>query len=284
MPTLDRRSLLIGALTACGCLPFAGDAFATSCPPLQRLDPDQGDFESGDLLFAKTPGRIIPFSGDDDAENPLNAWQEATSAIIRELRKKVDRSSAEERLLMHLQSNASTFRAFEYAYETGEEPPSDDRRIPFSGVVTGTVLNPKEHSGHVAIVEVKSDREKNVIEAVSKGVIRTSLLSWLNQRKKERIWQMRHRAPALKRNQIALAAGKYVGQPYSLGKTRASYSLVDVSDFYCSKLVWLSINQSIGDPVDGDPIADRIWPLSPLVVFNSKHLLPVVDQGSYRWC
>ena len=203
---------------------------------------------------------------------------------LSESRKKADRSPAEETLLAHLQSDASTFRAFKYAYETGKQPPLDDQRIPFSGAVAGTALDPKEHSGHVAIVEVKGGSEKNVIEAVSKGVIRTLLSSWLNQRKKERIWHMRHRAPALKRNQIALAAGNYIDLPYSLGKTRASYSLVDVRDFYCSKLVWLAIDQSIGVPIDDNPNTDRIWPLSPLVVFNSQHLFPVVDQGSYQWC
>ena len=55
-------------------------------------------------------------------------------------------------------------------------------RLP--GAVAGTALDPKEHHGHVAIVEVKGGSEKNVIEAVSKGVIRTLLVIVAKSEKK----------------------------------------------------------------------------------------------------
>lgn len=274
----SRRTIILRACAAIAWFAQSRPASAQlfSCPTHKMLDSKL--FESGDLLFPKTPGRLIPFNqgvGESDTE----AWQRGRSEIIAELEALAAPSADDRALLQHLQSLERSFAEFRAVYEFGLDPERD--KITPHG---GSALDPREHSGHAAIVEVLDGGQTNIIEAIGAGVQRLSFASWLSKRSSERIWHKRVNAQASRRQDIVKFASLHVGKPYSLGSTISSYRLDDPRTFYCSKLAWLSVMAACDLPLDENRNTFRVWPISPLTLVNSRHLLPVHDQGNYRVC
>ena len=126
--------------------------------------------------------------------------------------------------------------------------------------------------GHVAIVEVDGDGKIWVIEAmpktskgysivferISNGVIRTPYDTWAKEHDGYNVWHGRVKTET-GGERIADAAKSFLGRDYWIW----SLNFGDETAFYCSKLVWVSVNRALGFALDGDStMARQLW-LSP---------------------
>jgi uncharacterized protein YycO len=102
-----------------------------------------------------------------------------------------------------------------------------------------------------------------VIEAVwgdKKKVQRVSYADWLAGRPDAWIWVGRKTGLTdADKSRIVQQATTYIGRPYDFW----NFDLSDDSSFYCSKLVWLSLAQSLGKYLDGNSSSRRTFWFSP---------------------
>jgi uncharacterized protein YycO len=126
--------------------------------------------------------------------------------------------------------------------------------------------------GHVGILEIDGEGKIWVIEAVPKGskgysviferisngVIRTPYDAWAKEHEGYNIWHGRVNTDN-GGARIAEAAKSFLGHDYWIW----SLDFADETAFYCSKLVWVSVNKALGFALDGDNnMARQLW-LSP---------------------
>jgi hypothetical protein len=258
---ISRRLLLSGSL---GMLIVPSPIVRAQDNPKR---PDPRDFESGDMVWPKKPGSFVPYasqsSGNPDSER--QQWTQEKMNFLTRVRRG-DIPGAQE---IADQLDRLSYDEFRTRYLRDLDP---TRVIPFS---SGGLIA----VGHVGIVEMDASGVPWVIEALLQpGVVRQRYSSWLEARQGEIVWHGRLLGFSKEtRATIATEAKKYVSRPYNFW----NFNLADDTDFYCSKLVWLSIMRALDTPVDGDRDARRSFWLSPKQVLYAKTIARLVDPGPY---
>lgn len=245
---------------------------ASLAPILAELSrPDPATFESGDLVWPKKPGIIVPYSASYAPEMrqvPTDFYDEQKfetekSAYV----KQAAQSDPDFTATDEDQLNRLDFEAFAKQYHGSQI-------LNKESLGTGSIV----YVGHVAILEIW-DGKPFVIEAVSgKGVIRQPYENWLSSRPGEEIWHGRvEDLSEEQRSKIPTEAEKYVGRPYEF----FNLDLNDDSGFYCSKLVWLAIFRSLYFAIDDDPESKRNFWFSPKQLMNARRVQVLYSPGNY---
>lgn len=223
--------------------------------------------ESGDLIWPKKPGVVVPYNsqpgkaGNDDATR----WENERDAYLTELRKTANPTEEEKERYKVLK--AMDYREFLSLYLDDVSPNQST-----------TFGNGPVSVGHVGIIKIENGNPF-VIEAIVKpGVRKISYENWLRERPGELIWIGRLKGvPSEKRAAVAKIAEGYIGRPYRFW----NFNLVDDSGFYCSKLAWLSILKGAGFPPDGKENPNRALWFSPKQLIKSRTIGLLVNPGNY---
>lgn len=237
----------------------------------KTLRPDPSEFQSGDFVWPKKPGVIVPYSAayaPDMRQVPTDFYDrqkfETEKRAYLEHVAKSDRNftaSQEDRF------NRLSFEAFAKQYQGSQT-------LNVESLGTGSIV----YVGHVAVLEIW-DGKPFVIEAVSsRGVVRQPYENWLASRPGEEVWHGRVAdLPQEQCSKIPAEAKKYLGRPYEF----FNLDLNDDSGFYCSKLVWLAIFRSLQFAIDDDPESERFFWFSPKQLMNARRVQLLYSPGSY---
>lgn len=242
--TACRRSFMLRMLAASISLPAAAAAAAaaeeearsqsvTRRQPESDL-PDRRKFQSGDLIWPKKKGAIVPRSGTDLRRNDDHkAWVAAREAILRADPAKSQLSPELAEKLRNM-----SYSEFEALYFASPSEPID------TNAWSRKSTSPRQtiYVGHVGIIDMAANGAPFVIEATVEGlkgaVVRTSYAEWLKGHNGKQVWHGRiRRFDSGLRKRIAQEARKQLGKPYSF----FNFNLDDDTAFYCSKLVWMSV-------------------------------------------
>ena len=230
--------------------------------------PTEASLQSGDLLWPKKPGAVIPYDlrPGEEENDQRTRWLKEKDEFIKRARasNNPDLNAAADEIA------PLTFNDFRARYLRNLAP----------GALTPYGLNDIAAVGHVAIVEVDGAGQRWIIEALwtPEGVTRSTFTDWVKGRPGEIVWQGRLRGVEQKdRAKVADEARRWLHKPYDFW----NFHLVDTSGFYCSKLVWFCVQQSLGIAVDGDVNPKRHFWLSPKQVLYSDKIEKLVDPGDY---
>jgi hypothetical protein len=261
---LTRRDLLSASAGTITATALCGTAFAQSGPKL----PTEASLQSGDFLWPKKPGAIVPYElrPGEEVDAQRARWLKEKNDFIKRARASNDpdlNATADE-------IEPLTFNDFRTRYLRNLTP----------GTPTPYGLGGIAAVGHIAIVEVDEKGQRWIIEALwtPAGVTRSTYADWLKGRSGEIVWQGRLKGADQKdRSKIAVEARKWLSKPYDFW----NFNLADTSGFYCSKLAWFSVIQSLNIAVDGDSNPKRHFWLSPKQILYSDRIDRLVDPGDY---
>jgi uncharacterized protein YycO len=242
-----------------------------------RARPDSQTFQSGDIVWPKKPGVYVPYASttqninvaDDEAR-----WLNERLKFISSARSGQLGKTPEENDYWRKVANNIEKYDFESFYDRYTADTSRDEYISYGGENFLYV-------GHVGIIEVDSNsHQPSVIEAVwGKGVIQTHYDEWLQSRGDILVWHARLKEkPLAERARITAYAKQMLGKEYNFW----NFDLSNETGFYCSKLVWWSVQKAIGIFLDDRPNPRRLIWYSPLQTMKSKHLDLLSTPGSYR--
>jgi cell wall-associated NlpC family hydrolase len=280
----DRRNLLIG-------LGAAQLALAVSVPATRAQTgaqvwdfPDLANFESGDLLWPKRKGAIVPRTRSLKAKPDENgrAWEAAreqmladpaASGLSPEVAEKLKGMSYEE------------FGRLYFSAAQAEAP----RSAPPRGTRSFAGIQQPISVGHVGLIDVSHDGVAHVIDATPTkpdgrpaGVIRTPYSDWLTRYSNIQVWHGRLRdLEAGARRQVVDVALSQLGKPYDF----FNFDLSDDSGFYCSKLVWYCAWKGARIAADDNPDPRRgnrfpPW-FAPKTLLNAKRVALLHNPGEY---
>ena len=260
---ISRRFVLCGSLSM---LTLPSPIVCAQDDPRRR--PNPRDFEFGDMVWPKKPGAFVPYASQLslDTNEERERWTREKEDFLARVRS----GDASGSNVMADQLDRLTYDEFRARYLRDLDP---TRIIPFS---SGSLIA----VGHVGIIEIDASGTPWVIEALLvPGVVRQRYSSWLDARQGEIVWHGRLLDFSKERRAtIATEATKYIAKPYNFW----NLNLTDDTEFYCSKLVWLSIMRALNTPVDGNSDARRSFWLSPKQVLYSAKIVRLVDPGSLR--
>lgn len=227
--------------------------------------PSASDIESGDLIWPKKPGIIIPYHAGEvkTLAKQKKDWETGKAELIDRL-KKVRNTPDAKKEIEKLQ--ALSFRQFRKSYLADVQP---NAVVPYD-TGTGWV-------GHIAMILKEDDGTFSVVEALGSTpnpgdnrhdeVISTPYETWIKVLKENGYIFYHGRILDLSaegRHQSAQASKSFLGQPYYF----FNLNLDDESNFYCSKLIWLSVFKATGKAIDSIENPERwIW-LSPKQIMN----------------
>jgi len=245
--------------------PFATSARA--CEGGHPLPPRKS-FASGDLLWTKLPYEIVPYAAEAHHVAEQAEWK-------RQLARYLDQLATSPHDLRTEQIAAKLARMsyddYVTAFSSGVELVTDTRTQLYGSGIPGT--------GHVGIVDIDSSGAISVVDAsIGRGVARTNYDKWLSDQACNDVWHGRIACCDVgQREAIVRAAREHLGKKYNF----FGFNLRDATDFYCSKLVWLSAFNSVGIAVDGDPNPLRHLWLSPKQLLASKQVQILYRPGKY---
>jgi cell wall-associated NlpC family hydrolase len=263
-----RDFLRVGATLssyALGLAPIAALAQASATVP------ERSTLQSGDFIWPKKPGEFVPYNAGapSDIEIERKRWDDERKNFIQQVRSNLNSTAPERQLATNLE--AMDFREFLSLYQA-DEPLGVPRA--FSG--GAEIL----YVGHVGVVAVENNAI-SVIEALwGKGVVRTPYDQWLKDRQGSWVWHGRvAQQPPDTRSTIAAAAAKYLGKPYNFW----NFDLSDSNGFYCSKLCWLSVRDSLSIAIDNKPNSKRDFWFSPKQLLKCQAVQKIFVPGSYTF-
>jgi cell wall-associated NlpC family hydrolase len=232
------------------------------------LVPEVSALQSGDLLWPKKPGKFVPYDSttQEDFEAQRQKWLTEKVAYIQRVRNSP--TPGLHALQWATDLEQMTFEDFVRIYEGDHD---ENYVVKYGG-------QSPLYVGHVAIVLVENGTP-HVVEAVmGKGVIRSTYAEWLAGRPGELVWHGRVKGVnEQQKMNIAATAVSFLGRPYSFW----NFNLGDDTVFYCSKLVWLSVQRAAAITLDDDPAAERyIW-YSPKRLMKSPHVELLLTHGDY---
>jgi hypothetical protein len=241
--------------------------------------PDPSKFEAGDFIWPAKEGAFIPFlePGGGGIEAQRQEWETQRQVFLDEAR----RSGDPEKLAAAERIARTSFEDF-YALYYEDASPDAARRFSLS----------LPEVGHCAILDIDSAGMPQVIEAMPKdnkryesiytrfpnGVVTSSYASWIAEHKDYRVWHGRLDGFAQPdRARIAEQARTYLGRDYWFW----SFDLADETDFYCSKLLWISAWRTLGVSLDGDNSTARNFWVSPKRLINAKAIVRLHSPGTF---
>jgi len=289
----DRRKFLIGL----GAAPLASAAAmriaAAQNPPTLGPVPDFPNplnFESGDLLWPKRKGAIVPRTrgwgtrqgtAPAPAEQEIHAWEAARQQMLANPAASGLSREVAERL------RTMSYEDFTRIYFTAttEEAPSSAPPQRSRGIGAQQAIS----VGHVGVIELAPSGTAYVIEATptypdgtAAGVIRTLYGEWLKRYTNVQVWHGRlHTLSAAARRRVVEVAASQLGKPYDF----FNFDLSDDRGFYCSKLVWFCAWRGAQFAPDDNPDPRRgsrfpPW-FAPKTLLNSKHIELLHNPGEY---
>ncbi|MFT4036345.1 MAG: hypothetical protein QM679_12300 [Patulibacter sp.] len=203
-------------------------------------------FESGDVLWRRRWTDVIPSIGRAMPHAP---------AAKRESRRPVGTEPSSRyrwalQRLLELERRLGLVERLAHV----KEDDGPDR-------VAGRVVASNYYVGHPAIVERRGGRIWIVDATPHRGGIAiTPYEEWLDDLPGCSLWHGRLRGfERDRRALVALAAASAKGRPYSL----LNLHLDDIGGFYCSKLLWWAVWNSLGLAIDSKPIPARCRWLTP---------------------
>ena len=266
MPTRRQALSLLSGSLGISLLPLHAHSQATESAQLA----DSKLFKSGDFIWPKKPRVYVPYISGRPA-NPATDevnWLRERDRFIADVTSKAPYLSppAIDRL------RRMSFAEFYAEYIGGQEPDTPGVYPRGDGL----------YVGHVGIIEVDPSGTPWVIEAVDgPGVFRHTYADWLAGRPGEIVWLGRVTGYSdEERVKISNAAKTQVGKPYNFW----NLNLGDISEFYCSKLAWWAIFNSLGLAIDGNPNPKRAFWFSPKQLLYEDRITRLFNPCSYGTC
>ena len=271
-----RRDFLIGAGAAViGLSLGAARGFAQPV----AAHPDPAKFESGDFLWPAKEGAFIPFDGSaaERREAERREWEAQRQAFVEQARRSPDPAQKE-----------AAERLEKLSYDDFHALYFDDRPAD----VPQSLAFPLPDVGHCAMVEIDASGVPWIIEAIPRGgkryesiytrfpegVVRSPYASWIAEHPDYRVWHGRvngFEAPA--RARMVDAAKVYLAREYWFW----SFDLADETAFYCSKLLWIAAQKTLGVALDGDPSTARSFWVSPKRLLNAPSITLLHNPGRF---
>ncbi len=275
----DRRRFLIGL----GATPLAfGVRAASAQTPEKKSVPDfpnAANFRSGDLVWPKKKGSLVPRTRSLQAAPALERreWEAARQQMLADPAAAGLSPDVAERL------KTMSYEEFERLYFSAQTPPPQGASRS-AGAVGRTIS-----VGHVGLIEVAAQGIPYVVEATPKrpdgtaaGVIRVRYADWLKSYTNIQVWHGRFSdldAAACRR--VLNVARSQLGKPYDF----FNFDLNDDRSFYCSKLVWLSVWRAAKIAADDnpDPRRGQSFPpwFSPKALLSARRMTMLHSPGEY---
>jgi Permuted papain-like amidase enzyme, YaeF/YiiX, C92 family len=279
---ITRRRFIASVLTSTLVAPTLRLANSQELTGPRRPNPTT--FESGDLIWPKKQGAYVPYASptqEGTVENDEARWKLEKVNFIRLARAGKLGTTADEIAYWKRVADEMEFLEFNTFYHRYSAGASPNDFIAYGG---GGIL----YVGHVAIVDADAaTNQLFVIEAISgKGlgnfadcVERVLYDDWLQARGDILVWHARLKGydPSA-RAAIANYSRTQVGKPYDFW----NFDLSSTTGFYCSKLVWQSIQQTTGVVLDDNTDPKRFFWFSPLQTMKSPQLVVLSSPGNYR--
>lgn len=281
----SRRDFLAALGATAGML--ASRSSLAQQPALAQL-PDPAQFATGDLVWPKPAGTLIPYSGVDPQKAALSnpelredEWQKLRVDFVRSTRSNAAQLPEADRsyqLQLAQIIEDMTYSEFINKY-AAEATPQE-----FQTYGIGQIA----YVGHVAFIEVDpATKVPYVIEAVygknqacTSCVQRIAYADWLKNRGDVLVWHGRLKGlDEAARIEVVKYARQQVDKPYRF----FNFDLADDAGFYCSKLVWQAVKKATGIAVDGNDSPRRLIWFSPLQLMRSKANVALISSpGNYR--
>ena len=233
----------------------------------ERSIPDEKLLKHGDLIWPRSPNQFILYRLEPTGDNSVDrkTWEKDKKAYIANT-KNSGSSTYEKAAAEWLQE--ISYDQFRYSYFGTAQ----DEHQEMFGL-------PAPYTGHVGIISIEKGKAW-VVEAVQGGVQIIPYKDWLAERKSADVWVGRLKkikSSDLKR--IVKVAKKQIGKPYRL----MNRDLADDSSFYCSKLVWFSVFNSLKIALDNDPDPRRFGWYSPKQLMGSPYIQLMFSSGPYLY-
>jgi uncharacterized protein YycO len=284
----DRRNLLIG-LGAAPLALAAGMPAASAQTPLTgpvRDFPDSASFQTGDLLWPKRKGAIVPRTRSLAPAGPPDQEGRAWEAARRQLLANPAASGLSPEVAERLRT--MSYQEFTRVYYTATEKEAPRSAPPPRSRSLLGVQQPIS-VGHVGLIELSPGGTAYVIEATptnpdgsTAGVIRTPYSEWLKRYTSIQVWHGRLSNLAVgARLRIVEVARAQLGKPYDF----FNFDLSDDRGFYCSKLVWFSTWRGAQIAADDNPNPQRgnrfpPW-FAPKTLLTSRRVQLLHNPGEY---
>lgn len=222
---------------------------------------------TGDFLWPKLPGKVVPYNSrpGEAATSDAQQWNTDRRAELSRLETLVS-PTVEENERYRLLSGMN-YQAFQTQYLTS---------YPAGAILSYGTIGAVA-TGHVAIVDVR-ETTPWIIEAMLTGVREITYKDWLEGRPGELVWHGRLKgASDAQRNAIAATARAKLATPYRF----FNFDLADDTGFYCSKLAWFSVWKATGRALDDNLATHRALWFSPKQMLHSKQLEVLFSPGPY---
>lgn len=278
----DRRRFLIGLGATPLALGAGASAASAQAPDRKSASdfPNAATFQTGDLVWPKRKGSIIPRTRSPQLGNTSQERREWVTARQRVLD---DPAAAGVTPEVAEQLRNMSFEDYERLYFSAPAPAPRGASRSAGGV--GQTIS----VGHVGLIELDERGTPHVVEATPKrpdgtpaGVIRLSYTEWLKSYSNIQVWHGRFRdLDAATCRRILIEARSQVGKPYDF----FNFDLNDDRGFYCSKLVWMSVWRAAQIAADDNPDPQRgksfpPW-FSPKALIGSKRIALLHSPGEY---
>ena len=228
--------------------------------------PEPSELKHGDLIWPKTLDQFIPYTSEPfgDYTSDQEKWEREKTIFI---------SSIEN-------SDATTYEKIlaDWLKELDYDQFREDYIGEQQTQVLGTLGLPIPYVGHVGIISVQEGKPW-VIEAVWEiGVQKIPYADWLIERSDADVWQYRlDHFNSSSIGKIVDCANDQLEKPYGF----FNLNLNDSKSFYCSKLIWYSVFNTLGLALDDNPNPERFIWYSPKQLMGSKYLKEIHAPGTY---
>jgi cell wall-associated NlpC family hydrolase len=244
--------------------------------------PDVATFRTGDLLWPKRRGAVVPRTRSIATAPSLERreWEAERQQLFANPAASGLSAEVAERL------RTMSYEEFERVYFTTQAPPQGSST---SGTRSLSAAGHTITVGHVAMIEVDRSGIPHVVEATphrsdgsTGGVLRTRYADWLKGFTDVQVWHGRFRGlDQAAARRVAGVALRQLGKPYDF----FNFNLNDDRGFYCSKLVWFSVWRAAHIAPDDNPDPDRgnrfpPW-FSPKALIGASRVTLLHSPGQY---
>lgn len=278
----DRRNFLIGLGAAPLAFAASTQGASAQTPPSKAIPdfPNAAGFQSGDLVWPKKKGTIVPKTRSLAPAAPTQDrrdWEAARQQMLADPAALGLSPEVAERL------KTMSYEEFERVYFSAPVQPS--------GSTTRSMgaLGQPISVGHVGLIEVDAGGIPYVVEATPTapdgtkgGVIRLRYADWLKGYTNIQVWHGRWRdLDAQASRRVLDVALSQLGKPYDF----FNFDLNDDRGFYCSKLVWMCAWRATQIAADDNPDPRRgsrfpPW-FSPKALIGARRVAMLHSPGEY---
>jgi hypothetical protein len=249
--------------------------------------PNAATFRTGDLLWPKRKGALVPRTRGFQAAGP-NPDRQNWEATRRQAMANPGAAGLSPEVAAKLASMSyEEFERIYFSATASEAPPS----APAPGATTrslGAMRQPIS-LGHVALIDIDANGVVHITEATPTrpdgtpaGVVRSRYADWLRRYADIQVWHGRFRdLDAAQARRIVEVAVSQLGKPYDF----FNFDLDDDRGFYCSKLIWMCVWRGAKFAVVENPDPNRgnrfpPW-FAPKTLIAAKRVTLLHNPGEY---